>query len=98
VYAYGLTLWELLHHCDPDTPLFPGFSHEALYNGKHLRRGMRPSTVGMHPDLASLMEDCWAKQPDDRQPAEQFSIAAASRLGHSKWAIRKSFGSGAHLV
>jgi hypothetical protein len=60
VFPFAFLLWEIVR-CERAVRAPSWIALEA-----HIRKGGRPSTTGLPPDLTSVIEACWHPNPDVR--------------------------------
>jgi len=90
IYSYGIVLWEFLTRSPP----FPHHNNYKRFK-ESVCNGERPAIpADCEPSLQSLIEACWAANPDDRPAFEQIiqalekvivDVAIKDPLGRDFW-------------
>ena len=66
VWAFGITVMEIITRAEP----YPEF--DALMAATKVTHGLRPTIPSnVHPDLQTLLTDCWKTSPTDRPDFEK---------------------------
>ena len=59
VYAFGVTLWWMLHQCDP----YPDLGEPQIFNAV-AAHGLRPTIAkGCPAPIVDLIQQCWCQDP-----------------------------------
>jgi len=62
VYAFALVFWEILLRKD----LFSQYTDREIFTADIAKKGIRPDTTGIHPELVKILERSWHRHPENR--------------------------------